>query len=57
MYYNLKIAGIGGFSDEFYWSSSESEATIIPWIQYFGDGYSDKYYRGFVGYVRAVRAF
>lgn len=57
MYRNLKKAGIGGFSDGHYWSSSETNFKYA-WGQYFDDGmqYSlGKYYNG--AGVRAVRAF
>ena len=56
MYLNLKAKGVGGFADDYYWSSSESSANYA-WDQSFLDGEqgnSGKYkpYR-----VRAVRAF
>jgi hypothetical protein len=34
MYTNLRQAGVGGFSADYYWSSSESSATVA-WYQYF----------------------
>ena len=57
MYTNLKVAGVGGFADNFYWSSSEYDADCA-WLQDINDGgqYSGGY--KFVPYrVRAVRAF
>jgi len=56
MYQNLKLAGIGGFADSYYWSSSEYSSNYA-WLQsfYHGDqGYGDKVING---RVRAVRAF
>jgi hypothetical protein len=38
MYLNLKEEGLGNFSDEWYWSSSEVNANRA-WIQRFQDGY------------------
>ncbi len=56
MYTNLKLQGVGGFADGFYWSSSEYGA-VYAWLQTFNDGY--QYYNGKNGTfrVRAVRAF
>jgi hypothetical protein len=57
MYQNLKLAGIGGFADYGYWSSSEYWSTTA-WLQDFGDG--TQYANGYKDYyerVRAVRAF
>jgi len=56
MYTNLKVAGVGGFADDTYWSSSEPSANYA-WSQgfYSGNQYNnakDGTYR-----VRAVRAF
>ena len=56
MYTNLRQAGVGGFSLDFYWSSSENDASDA-WLQYFNRGsviYSTKNY---AWYVRPVRAF
>jgi len=56
MYENLKVFGVGGFSDGTYWSSSEFTGNGA-WIQSFFSGtqyYDNKY---FVYQVRAVRAF
>jgi len=56
MYTNLKVAGVGGFTDVYYWSSSDYDASHA-WLQDFNDGnqyYNDKD----EGHrVRAVRAF
>ena len=56
MYKNLKLFGVGGFVDYFYWSSSEDTA-LYALSQYFltgGRGFNPKFdtFR-----VRAVRAF
>jgi hypothetical protein len=56
MYQNLKLAGIGGFADDYYWSSSES-SSYYAWVQYFYNGYQTNYYKGYNERVRAVRAF
>ena len=56
MYQNLKNEGIGGFSDENYWSSSEYNANYA-WGQYFASGNQRYYTRSANGRVRPVRAF
>jgi hypothetical protein len=38
MYMNLKVDGIGGLGNEWYWSSSESGIGSGVWIQNFGNG-------------------
>jgi uncharacterized repeat protein (TIGR02543 family) len=55
MYTNLRVEGVGGFTDFIYWSSSE-HSTIDAWYQDFGGG---QYYYPKDGpfRVRAVRAF
>jgi hypothetical protein len=53
---NLKLAGIGGFADDYYWSSSERSSST-SWLQDFWFGektYGDKNVNG---RVRAIRAF
>jgi hypothetical protein len=67
MYMNLKVDGIGGFGNEWYWSSSESGNSGGVWTQHFGNGQQngagDRTYlasRGVKGYehnVRAIRQF
>jgi hypothetical protein len=56
MYRNLKTKGLGGFSNDRYWSSSEylSEYT---WSQMFSDGIHVGSNKGSSFSVRAVRAF
>ena len=54
--YTFKTTGVGGFAADFYWSSSESYASLA-WDQDFGFGnrYNDG--KGNSYYVRPVRAF
>ena len=56
MYTNLKVAGVGGFANDSYWSSSETSA-LTAWARDFDDG--DQFNDGKYGtlQVRAVRAF
>jgi hypothetical protein len=66
MYMNLKVDGIGGFSNSWYWSSSEFNAGR-SWIQNFQNGtqdrkdpqYSASDYsnKGLACSVRAIRQF
>ena len=59
MYENLHKKGIGGFTNTFYWSSSEHSA-VTAWIQGFYYGhqyYSNKGNKDGGLWVRAVRAF
>ena len=56
MYENLKVFGVGGFTDALYWSSSEFDAWYA-WGQDYSNGaqlYNSKKY---MYRVRAVRAF
>ena len=53
---NLKGNGLGGFSLDFYWSSSERGAHGA-WSQDFYNGAQDYYGKNNEWYVRAVRAF
>jgi hypothetical protein len=60
MYKNLKQAGLGGFSGNNYWSSSQKGDGRIAWTQSFSNGNQDNW--RFEGKdntysVRAVRAF
>jgi hypothetical protein len=56
MYKNLKYIGLGGFSNNVYWSSSQG-IYFAAWFQRFSDGYqkSDSKKDGYL--VRAVRSF
>ena len=56
MYTNLKVAGVGGFAEDGYWSSSEYDANIA-WVLHFGIGFQDGYPKNLGLRVRAVRAF
>ena len=54
MYTNLQ--GVGGFSPDGYWSSSEY-GDYDAWYQRFYDGSLDRTSKGSASYVRPVRAF
>lgn len=57
MLQNLKVNNLGGFSGDYYWSSSESNANFA-WTQDFNDGIQYYYsYRYDDFRVRPVRAF
>ena len=44
------------FKPDWYWSS-EQAGPSFAWLQYFGYGYQDYYYRSYEGRARAVRRF
>jgi hypothetical protein len=52
----IEKARIGGFWTDWYWSSSEVDATEA-WPQYFGNGLQYGYFKTPPVYVRPVRAF
>jgi hypothetical protein len=56
MYKNLKARGLGGFTDDLYWSSSEGN-TNYAWSQSFSDGSQYGINKSSTDRVRAVRAF
>ena len=56
MYTNLKVAGVGGFADYCYWSSSEYDASYA-WFQVFTNGVQNYTYKYYADRVRAIRAF
>jgi len=56
MYKNLKQKGLGGFSNNWYWSSSQSFNKHACY-QSFSDGVQDRNYKDIAHSVRAVRAF
>ncbi|MDR1786868.1 MAG: DUF1566 domain-containing protein [Treponema sp.] len=56
MYTNLKRQGLGGFSDSWYWSSSELYS-YSAWPQYFAAGSQHGSSKGNEHSVRAVRMF
>jgi len=57
MYLNLKRKGLGGFSGDWYWSSSQSNFRYDAWYQRFSDGYRNYHYKNRTDSGRAVRAF
>jgi hypothetical protein len=59
MYLNLKVNGIGDFSSDYYWSSTEYDLNLA-WMQTFYDGYqikTQKWWYDDSAHFRAVRAF
>jgi hypothetical protein len=56
MYRNLKQKGLGGFSNEFYWSSFQVNNNY-SWIQHFGAGRQGYDFKVNTYSVRCVRAF
>jgi hypothetical protein len=53
----LNQAQIGGFSNDYYWSSTE-DSVNLAWLIYFNNGYQDNGYKDWTGgRVRAVRTF
>jgi len=57
MYKNLKQKGLGGFNNNWYWSSSHYGNKGSAWNQNFSDGSQEGYSRDSTLSVRAVRAF
>jgi hypothetical protein len=55
---NTTASANGGsnFSANYYWSSTESY-NVRAWMQYFGNGYQEDYFKNYTCFVRAVRAF
>ena len=49
-------SGVGGFANNFYWSSSE-DSSNSAWYQHFGNGYKNANGKNNDPRVRAVRAF
>jgi hypothetical protein len=56
MYTNLRQAGVGDFATDYYWSSSEADATIA-WFQSFFYGIQDDASKTSSHRVRPVRGF
>ena len=56
MYDNLLEAGVGGFANNPYWSSTEVDSTNA-WFQHFFNGDQSSSFKGYTNRVRAVRAF
>jgi len=59
VYVNLKQVGVGGFADNYYCSSTESNKYEFndAWMQYFDNGFQNGGSKNFKCNVRAVRAF
>ena len=57
----LNKTAIGGFTDTYYWNSTEYSAKStsggMAWLQNFSDGVQDYGYKTITHYVRAVRTF
>lgn len=56
MYTNLKVTSLGSFSESYYWSSTES-SDDNAYEQLFINGNQYSYRKGYIAYVRAIRAF
>lgn len=56
MYTKLKLFGVGGFADSYYWSSSENDA-YYAWLQSYSSGYQSYDGKDSTFRVRAVRVF
>ncbi|NCU81316.1 MAG: DUF1566 domain-containing protein [Acidimicrobiia bacterium] len=56
MHTNLRQAGVGGFSTDYYWSSTE-DAVSSAWTQTFANGLQLNFIKTNTYYVRPVRAF
>ena len=56
MYNNLYLSGVGGFTANYYWSSSEFNDTYA-WAQNFTDGTATNYIKSSALKIRAVRRF
>lgn len=56
MYTNLKLAGLGGFANDYYWSSSEFNASNV-WGQAFNSGGQANLGKILTTYVRPIRGF
>lgn len=54
MYTNLKVHGLGSFSNYYYWSATENG---YAWFQNFNNGTQDNGFKSNTDRVRAVRAF
>jgi hypothetical protein len=56
LYVNLKQIGVGGFANNYYWSSTE-DGNYYAWIQGFDFGRQVNTSKDNKYFVRAVRAF
>ena len=57
MYVNLRGAGLGGFSDAWYWSSSQIYYNYFAWYENFEVGFQGSSYKSAEYLVRACREF
>jgi len=64
IYMNLKVDGIGGFGNGWYWTSSEVGDGDRVWVQQFSDGQQQSGYWSYnpghknqAFFVRAIRQF
>jgi TolB-like protein len=61
LYKNLKQKGLGGFSDGWYWSSSQHNEQYslnrFVWAKRFSDGFQEGGHKNGPASVRAIRAF
>jgi len=58
LYVNLKMFGVGGFADKYYWSSSEISINLsLAGLQGFSNGDQGDNVKYLPYYVRAIRAF
>jgi hypothetical protein len=55
--YAMHLLGFGGFASEYYWSSTEYSNINFAWLQSFGFGNQDHFYKEDTRHVRAVRSF
>ena len=56
IYENLHVAGLGGFTSNYYWSSTESSSTYAVRLS-FNSTSTSTYYKSYSYYVRAMRSF
>ena len=57
MYVNLHKKNKGGFSNEWYWSSTASSGSSSAWAYNFNNGYLDTWGKSYISRVRAVRSY
>ena len=53
----LGLGNVGGFANNYYWSSTEYNNSLFAWVQSFNDGLQSAGGKNYSLYVRAVRAF
>ena len=57
VFFNLKKVGVGGFANNYYWSSTEYDLHPGAWYHHFNDGSQGGFEKRFTFHVRAIRAF